>query len=130
IYASANQRAPSSVLSRNRAGQSALWAYGISGDVPIAVLRVADQGNVQIARQMLKAHAYWLLKGLVVDLVILNDDASTYRQVLHEDLMSLIPKPADGGPTERPGGIFLRRADQVSEDDKVLLQTVARLVLS
>src|SRR6185312_4844661 len=31
---------------------------------------------------------------------------------------------------ERPGGIFVRRGEQISEEDRVLFQSVARAVLS
>jgi cellobiose phosphorylase len=129
IYASRENRAPASVLARNRGGQSSLWAYGISGDLPIVLLRISDQSNLEAVKQLLKAHAYWRLKGLKTDLVIWNEDSSVYRQALHDELMSAVGATSEGGPLERPGGIFVRRAEQVSEEDRVLMQTVARLVI-
>ena len=56
------------------AGQSGLWGYGISGDLPIVLLRIADQANIELVRQLVQAHAYWRIKGLAVDLVIWNED--------------------------------------------------------
>jgi len=129
LYANANLRAARSVIARNRSGQSALWAYGISGDLPVVLLRIADPANVNLARQLVKAHAYWRLKGLASDLVIWNEDTSGYRQVLHEEILGLIGTSTEGGLIDRPGGIFVRRADQLSEEDKVLMQTVARLIV-
>jgi cyclic beta-1,2-glucan synthetase len=129
LYSDAGLRAAASVIARNRAGQSSLWAYGISGDLPIVLLRVAHQDNVALVRQVIKAHAYWRLKGLVADLVIWNEDTSVYRQSLHEEILSALASPSDGTLLDRPGGIFVRRAEQLSEEDRTLMQTVARLIV-
>jgi cyclic beta-1,2-glucan synthetase len=129
IYANPTLRAPRSVIARNKGGQSALWAYGISGDLPIVLVKISDREQLDLVRQLAKAHTYWRLKGLVADLVIWNEDSSGYRHVLHDDILAVIG-PSGTGLLDRPGGIFVRRGDQVSEEDKVLMQTVARLVLS
>ena len=62
--------APPSVLARNRRGAVGLWGYGISGDLPIVLLRIDEAEDLELVRQLLRAHAYWRLKGLAVDLVI------------------------------------------------------------
>ena len=74
IYSNASLRAPSSVLAKNRRGQSGLWSYAISGDLPIVLLQIGDADNIELVRQLVQAHAYWRLKGLAVDLVIWNED--------------------------------------------------------
>ena len=130
LYSDSTLRASASVISRNRGGQSSLWAYGISGDLPIVLLRVGDLANLALVRQVIKAHAYWRLKGLIVDLVIWNEDTSVYRQALQEEIMGTLAAPSDIGLVDRPGGIFVRRADQLSEEDRILMQTVARLVIA
>ncbi|MES1204484.1 MAG: glucoamylase family protein [Pseudomonadota bacterium] len=129
LYSSPVLRAPRSIIARNRSGQSSLWAYGISGDLPIVLLRIANHGSMELVRQMVKAHAYWRLKGLLADLVIWNEDTSVYRQVLHDEIMGVIGTSSDGGLVDRPGGVFVRRADQMSEEDGILMQTVARLIV-
>lgn len=122
-------RARPSVLLANRLGQSALWRYGISGDLSIVLLTIAGIQHVELAAQALKAHAYWASKGLAVDLVIINDDFSGYRQELQDSLNALIGSGPSAQLVDKPGGIFLRRGDQISTEDRTLLQTVARLVL-
>jgi cellobiose phosphorylase len=129
LYANPSLRAPRSIIRRNRAGQSALWAYGISGDLPIVLARVTDLANTSLIRQLVQAHAYWRLKGLAADLVIWNEDTSGYRQVLQEEIAAVIGSSPEANLIDRPGGIFVRRADQVSEEDKVLMQTVARMIV-
>jgi cellobiose phosphorylase len=130
LYAHPLLRAPGSVIARNRRGQSGLWGYGISGDIPIVLLRISDQANIDLVRQMIRAHTYWRGKGLIADLVIWNEDQSGYRQSLQEEIVSAIASVGEAGLVDKNGGIFVRRVDQMTEEDKVLQQTVARVLIS
>ncbi len=133
IYAHAVLRADSSVLMKNRRGQSGLWGYAISGDLPIVLLRIGDLANIELVRQLIQAHAYWRLKGLAVDLVIWNEDRAGYRQVLQERILGLVAVGVvgvEGQLMDRPGGIFVRSAEHISEEDRTLFQTVGRVILS
>ena len=130
LYAHAALRAESSVLMRNRRGQSGLWGYAISGDLPIVLLRIGDLANIELVRQLIQAHAYWRLKGLAVDLVIWNEDRAGYRQVLQDQILGLVAVGLETQVMDRPGGIFVRSAEQISEEDRTLFQTVARVILS
>ena len=129
IYADPARRAGPGVLRANRRGQSGLWSYAISGDAPIVLLRISDTDKIEIVRQLIQAHSYWRMKGLTVELVILNEDVSVYRQSLHDQITSLIASGIEAQMLDKPGGIFVRRLEQFSHEDRVLLQTVARVVL-
>jgi len=130
IHANPLHRAGSGILTRNRLGQSSLWTFGISGDLPILLVRIADAHRIGLVKQVLEAHAYWREKGLEVDLVILNEDFSGYRQVLQDRILSMIAAGTEAQRMDKPGGIFLRRSEQLTEEDRVLLQTVARVILT
>ena len=130
IYANAALRADPSVLKNNQRGQSGLWGYSISGDLPIVLLQIEDPANIDLVRQLVQAHAYWRLKGLAVDLVIWNEDHAGYRQLLHDQIMSLIAAGTEANLTDRPGGIFLRPADQIAEEDRILIQSFARAIIT
>jgi cellobiose phosphorylase len=130
IYANSSLRADPSLLTKNRRGQSGLWGYAISGDLPMVLLQIADPANIDLVRQLVQAHAYWRLKGLVVDLVIWNEDHAGYRQLLHEQIMGLIAAGIEANVTDRPGGIFIRSGDQISNEDRILFQTVARAIIT
>jgi cellobiose phosphorylase len=130
IFANAALRAETSILMRNRRGQSGLWGYAISGDLPIVLLRINDRANIELARQLIQAHTYWRLKGLAVDLVIWNEDRAGYRQELQDQILGMVAVGQEAQVIDRPGGIFLRSAEQISEEDRILFQTVARIVLS
>ncbi len=129
IYADPARRANPSVLRNSRRGQSGLWSYGISGDVPLVLLRISDTEKIEIVRQLIQAHAYWRVKGLAGELVILNENVSVYRQSLHDQITSLIASGIEAQMLDKPGGIFVRRLEQIPNDDRVLLQSVARIVL-
>ena len=116
-------------IDRNRLGQRDLWKFGISGDLPILLARVADDTGVPLIADLLKAHEYLRRKGLVFDLVILNEHAVTYLQSLHETLDRMIDGSPERPLKDKPGGVFLRRADQIAWDDQILLRAAARAVM-
>ncbi len=130
LYANSSLRADPSDLIKNRRGQSGLWGYAISGDLPIVLLQIGDPANIDLVRQLVQAHAYWRSKGLAVDLVIWNEDHAGYRQLLHEQIMGLIAAGLEAHVMDRPGGIFVRPSDQISNEDRILLQSVARAILT
>ena len=130
IYANSSLRADAAVLVKNRRGQSGLWGYAISGDLPIVLLQIVDAANIELVRQLVQAHAYWRLKGLVVDLVIWNEDRAGYRQLLQEQIMGLIAAGVEAHVIDRQGGIFVRPAEQISDEDSILLQSVARAIIT
>ena len=84
LYSDASLRPSSDVLSRSTLERSALWAHGISGDLPIVLVRIDEAEDVEIVRQLLRAHEYWRMKQLSADLVIINEKPSSYAQDLQE----------------------------------------------
>ncbi|MDP2708336.1 MAG: cyclic beta 1-2 glucan synthetase, partial [Burkholderiales bacterium] len=129
-YANSSLRADAAVLVKNRRGQSGLWGYAISGDLPIVLLQIGDATHIDLVRQLVQAHAYWRLKGLAVDLVIWNEDRAGYRQLLQEQIMGLIAAGVEAHVMDRPGGIFVRPVEQISDEDRILVQSVARAIIS
>ena len=130
IHGNALRRAAPGIITRNRLGQPGLWRFGISGDLPIVLVRIADVNRIDLVKHALQAHAYWRIKGLAADLVILNEDFSGYRAILHDQIMGLINAGPEAAVIDKPGGVFVRRAEELSEEDRVLFQTVARVVLA
>jgi len=129
IYANSTLRAAPSLLVKNRRNQSGLWGYAISGDLPIVLLRIGDPTHIDLVRQLVQAHAYWRLKGLAVDLVIWNEDQAGYRQPLQDQIMGLIAAGTEAQTADWPGSILIRMADQISDEDRILLETVARAII-
>ena len=130
LYADATLRAKPSVMLQNRRAQSGLWGYAISGDLPIVLLKMTDSSQIDLARTLIQCHAYWRLKGLVVDLVIWNEDHIGYRQRLQDEILALVSTGTETLTMDRPGGIFVRFAEQVAMEDRILLQAVARVIIA
>ncbi len=130
IYANASLRTDPANIIKNQRGQSGLWSYGISGDLPIILLQIEDIENIELVRQLIQAHAYWSLKGLQTDLVIWNNDHGSYRQLLQDRIHGLVAPGLSGNLKDQPGGIFIRSVDQISNEDRILFQSVAHVVIS
>ncbi len=130
IFSNPSLRTDPATIIKNQRGQSGLWGYSISGDIPIVLLQIEDANNLNLVKQLVQAHTYWRLKGLMVDLVIWNEDHGGYRQVLHNDIQNMVSPAFSADNREQPGGIFIRAADQISNEDRILFQTVAHIVIS
>ncbi|MGO9514441.1 MAG: GH36-type glycosyl hydrolase domain-containing protein [Steroidobacteraceae bacterium] len=132
IYADASMRPSSETIRRGGGGPAELWAHGISGDLPIVLLRINDVDDIAIARQLLRAHEYWRMKQLPVDLVILNERTTSYLQdlqiALETQLRMSQSQPQPGADNTR-GSVFLLRTDLISEQTRARLSSVARVVL-
>src|SRR6185503_16693629 len=130
LYADASLRASPDLLARNQLGQPGLWPHAISGDLPILLVRVVEEDDLPLVRQVLQAQEYWRLKGLSADVVILNEHPIGYLDEMHEALEKLL----DDGPwrawKHQPGGAYLLRGERMTEAERTLLVSVARAVLS
>ncbi len=131
LYTDSTLRAAPQILARNRSGASGLWPYGISGDLPIALVRIERDEERDVVRQLLRAQEYWRLKGIAADVVILNASGVSYVQGLQEALEGTVraSQAAGEGRRKEHGSVYLLRADLVSARDQVLLQAAARLVI-
>lgn len=132
LYATPALRSSSDRI-RNGAGvKSGLWKHGISGDLPIVLLRISEVEQLKVAHQLLQSAEYWRLKMLSADLVILNERGSSYVQDLQVaiETHARITHPGlQGGNEGSAGKVFFLRADLISEEDRNLLISVARVVL-
>jgi len=122
-------RSPAERLAESRKGQAGLWAYGISGDLPIALVVIGEAQDLGLVRQMLQAHTYWRMHGFTADLVILNEEIRGYERPLREQLERLLQLHTTNTGMDRPGGVFLRDADQIPAEDLTLLRAVASAVM-
>jgi cellobiose phosphorylase len=127
VYPHEALRAPASERAAVTLGQQALWTQGISGDWPIVLATIRAVAGVASVRQLLVAHRYWRMKGIQSDLVILNAKPHSYAQELHDQLMAIAMASGEGGVLEKPGGVFVRRADALSAEDTALLRATARI---
>jgi cyclic beta-1,2-glucan synthetase len=118
------------MIKNNRKGLTALWPYGISGDLPIVVVRIKQMNHIEIVKQMLTAHEYFRLKGLTIDLVILNEYGNSYEQPVRDRIHELIAISNARELIDKPGGVFVRESTNIPQDDLNLLLCIARIVIN
>jgi len=130
LYADRSLRAGPETLARSELGQEGLWPHGISGDLPLLLVRVVEEDDLPLVREVLQAQEYWRLKGLRADVVILNEHPVSYLDEMHGQLAALL----DNGPwrawNHQRGGAYLLRGDRMGEAERLLLAAVARAVLA
>jgi cyclic beta-1,2-glucan synthetase len=132
LYSDRSLRPPSEILARATIDKPALWSQGISGDLPIVMARIDDTDDLDLIRQLLRAHEYWRMKQLSADVVIVNEKAASYVQELQSSLEALVrgsqlrlsPDTSDAS-----GKIYLLRADLVPLKTRAQIEAAARVVL-
>ena len=131
IYANASMRADPDVIAHNNQGQSALWAYSISGDLPIALLQVKCPADGDVVRAFVQAHAFWRSHGLKVDTLFLSEGEGHAASLA--DLQALLRNASKACNTaelmNQPGGLWVLDGDKVALSDHILLQTASRIVM-
>ncbi|MFZ1411178.1 MAG: glucoamylase family protein [Micropruina sp.] len=129
LFPQRSMRAPEGAL-REAGPPSALWSLGISGDLPLLVVRIDDSADLELARQAVRAFEFWRLKRFAVDLVLLNERSTSYAQGLHQDLYGLAGSVGPhGGMPDAHGRIFVIRRDQADPASISALIAGAAVVL-
>jgi len=108
--------------------QSALWPAGISGDVPIFLLRLDSDADLPIVREALRMHLYFRARGLLADLVILNERATSYSEQLQEEINAL-SQSYERRRTGEGGNVYVLRRDMLGRETLDTLLAVARISL-
>ncbi|HEV8112325.1 MAG TPA: glucoamylase family protein [Planctomycetota bacterium] len=132
IYSDPSLRGAPELLQANRRGPSGLWPHRISGDLPILVALVEHDEDLDMARQVVRAHEYWRMKGLAVDVVIVNEEPTSYGEGLHVALEALLRTRTASpvaGPRPDRGTVFLLRGRHLPPADRDLLLASARAIL-
>jgi len=129
LYGNPLLRSSEEELKKNRLQQAGLWAYGISGDLPLVVVHIKKFEEMKTIRTVLKAHQFWRIKGLQSDLLILNDHPASYADELQNAVLQAIQSSPERQYLNQNGGVFLRKTEGMPDQDLVLLHTVASMVL-
>ena len=130
LYSDPALRAPADVLAKGEGGAPVLWAKGISGDLPIALLHVNDVSQCSVVEQLLCAQKYWRAKQIPADLVILNEAAEDSATDLQSRLETLVSTASPSKPADKTqGSAFVLRGGQLDGRLRNGLMTVARIVL-
>ena len=128
IYPDPSVRIAAQSIASGLGRQSALWPMAISGDYPIFVLRIGDQADLEIVAQSLRFQEYMRARGLVADLVIVNEQGSSYVQDLQQAIEwhceNSRLRGRELGPRQH---IFTVRRDLMDESSYRTLLAAARI---
>jgi cyclic beta-1,2-glucan synthetase len=129
LFPNDDVRSAADTRASNRAGQGKLWAHGISGDWPILLATVENAAGFETLRQLLTAHEYWRTKGITADLVILDSSPANNRQAFAGQLSTIVTSSTEGSTLDKPGGVFIRRRDDLGDDGVLMLRATARVMI-
>jgi cyclic beta-1,2-glucan synthetase len=130
LYPNHKLRTNETILQRNIQGQSGLWPFGISGDLPICLLKISKLEQLNNLSKIIKGYIYWRSRSIKLDLVILNERDTSYDQELNTLLQRLFSKLGANPWMNIKGGIFILRSDQITIESRNLLETSANIILT
>jgi cellobiose phosphorylase len=122
-------RAPADPSVARGDGRTALWSQGISGDLPIVLVRVDDGSVGALCNELLLAHEFFRLNRFAMDLVFWNEEPAGYLQPLQDELLSMVQASFAQGHLDQRGGVFVKRANHIEERERALILGAARVVL-
>ncbi|NLP12926.1 MAG: glycosyl transferase [Clostridium sp.] len=129
LFIDPHHRKKQDCIKNNKKGQSALWSYGISGDIPIVLVMLDKTEDIDIVQEILKAHEYWKIKNIKVDLVILNEEENSYTNPLNSLLYDVLAGSHAHDLINKPGGVFVLKGSNMPPEDIDLICAVSRIVL-
>jgi cyclic beta-1,2-glucan synthetase len=109
--------------------QSRLWGLGLSGDLPIVLIRVTDADHAGLLPAAIRAHQWWRRHGLRADLVILRSGTSGYDEPIRDHLFSALREAGVADGLGGMGGIHMHAADRIGEPQRRMLESTARVIL-
>ena len=109
--------------------QSELWKFGISGDLPIILVKIRDANDVYVVDQMLKAYEFFRSKNIQVEIVILDEENHSYENYVKEEIETSILNNQISYMENTKGGIFILYKDQINEKDINLLKFVSSIII-
>ncbi len=118
------------VLAKNTLSQAALWRWGISGDIAILLLEIDDVGRSGFAKEIMRAYEYYKVRGLILDVVFVNDAPESQREGLNHFIRTLADTEHLWVSHEGGGRVYILNGDEVSDAERTLLRTVARLTFN
>ena len=114
---------------KNNYRQSELWKYGISGDLPIILLKVRNITEAYLVKEVLKAYDFFRLKGIETEVVILDEEKHSYENYVKEEIENRILNCQMAYLKNQKGGIFTLSQGEISKEDKGLLEFLAEIII-
>ena len=115
------------ILAKNRMSQSNLWRFGISGDYAILLLEIDSISRSGFAKEIMRAYEYYKVHGLVLDVVFINDEQGEQREGLTHFIRNIANTEHLWAAHQEKGHVYILNGNEISDEERILLRTVARL---
>ncbi len=116
-------------VATNQLGQPHLWGMGLSGDLPILLVKLQRADEIDVLRTLAAGHALWARRGLVADLVVLHEGASGYEEEVGGRLRDLLAELGLRRQLGERGGLHLLHGDHIGEAGRHLIDVAAHVIL-
>lgn len=116
-------------LPKEEYAQKELWKYGISGDIPIILVKIKDVNDGYVAKEVLKTYEYLKTKNIEVETVFLDEEKYSYENYVREEIENSILNNNLGYLRNIRGGIFTISKSEISKKDMQLLEFVATVTI-
>ncbi len=109
--------------------QSDLWKYGISGDLPILLVKIRDVNDSYVIKDVLKAYEFFRTKNIETEVVILDEEKHSYENYVREEIEGAILNEQIAYLKNIKGGIFTLSKSEIDSKDRKLLEFIATIVI-
>lgn len=110
-------------------GRGVLWSLGVSGDLPLVLVRLDDAGLSDLCHEVLLAHEFLRVNHFQFDLLLLDEEPAAYLAPRHERALQVIRTTGAQARLDQRGGVFLRSASKLSAAERSVVLSAARVVL-
>lgn len=109
--------------------QSDLWKYGISGDLPIILVKIQNINDIYCIKEILKAYEFFRTKNIQTEIVILDEEKYSYENYLREEIDATILNNQMAYLKNISGGIFILNKEEVDKKDIELLEFISSIII-
>ncbi len=109
--------------------QNDIWKYGISGDLPIILVKIRDINDIYVIKQVLKMYEFFRSKNIKIDLVFLDEENYSYENYIREEIESKILDKHLSFMKNVKGGIFVLSKNEMPKSDLDLINFVASFTI-
>ncbi len=129
IYVTSIKREFGDQLAKNTGAQPDLWPFGISGDLPIMLVEIKAEDELELAAWALRGHEYWRMRGLIIDLLIIINKNEGYSQPLNDQINNLAAASHARELLDKKGGVYIRNSAMMTSEQLTLLYAAARIIV-
>lgn len=109
--------------------QQGLWALGISGDLPLLVVRAGSVEETGVLLEAVKAYALWREQNVAIELAVVDEGGDSYRRPLEDWLRRTLRRLGREAELNRSRGVHYLPAGRLDPLHRATLEEAAAVVL-